>query len=271
MTAIRDHTPHPRPRLGLALGSGAALGAAHAGVIQALDQAGIRVDIVAGSSAGALLGGGYAAGLAGEELVDLVLKARWSTFARWRASGRLGLLGPTPMDCSIEDRVGPRLIEDLPLPFAAIAFDVGTRNAVSLTTGPLAQAVRAACAVPGLFPPVHIDGRWLIDGALAASVPVAAARAVGAERIIAVNPVPPSRTRMMRRRLPRPRSRGTATPSRRAAAPRRVRSPALVPLRRAAGHGRGQAQCERAYVQIAGVALRTDVSEPVPALDGVAD
>lgn len=201
MSAAKNGSLHSRPRLGLALGSGAALGAAHAGVIQALDEAGIQIDVVAGTSAGAIIGGGYAAGLTGDELVELVLAARWGTFARWTASRRLGLLDPMPMERSIEDRLGPLRIEDMARPFAALAFDLRTRSAISLTTGSLAQALRASSAVPGLFPPVNIDGRWLLDGALADAVPVTTARTLGASRVVAVNPAPQARLRQVHRRL----------------------------------------------------------------------
>jgi len=261
MTAANSGSLHCRPRLGLALGSGAALGAAHAGVIQALDEAGIQIDVVAGTSAGAIIGGGYAAGLTGDELVELVLAARWSTFARWTASRRLGLLDPMPMERSIEDRLGPLRIEDMARPFAALAFDLRTRSAVSLTAGPLAQALRASSAVPGLFPPVYIDGCWLLDGVLADSVPVTAARALGASHVIAVNPAPHSRVRQVRRRLP---LRTADRPARNADVLLRPDtsgfqrwSPSDTPQLIAAG----RRSVERAYDQLVALALGCAVNE----------
>ncbi|MCX9191651.1 esterase [Carbonactinospora thermoautotrophica] len=174
-------------RLGLALGGGAALGAAHAGVLQVLDEAGVECTVVAGTSAGALIGGGYAAGLTGAQLTDLVLSAGWSTFAQWRLSPRWGLLDTSPLERSIEQQVGARRIEELERRFGALAFDLRAREPVLLASGSLATALRASSAVPGLFPPVRVDDRLLVDGALADNLPVWAARQLGADLVIAVS------------------------------------------------------------------------------------
>ncbi len=175
-----------KTRLGLVLGGGAALGAAHAGVLQALDQAGVRCTVVIGTSAGALIGGAYAAGLTGCQITELVLAAQWSEFARWRPNWRMGLLDSSPLGNSIEKYVGTRRIEDLDRRFGALAFDLLARESVLLETGPLAAALRASSAVPGLFPPVRVDGRLLVDGAVRDNIPVWAARRLGADYVIAV-------------------------------------------------------------------------------------
>lgn len=264
MSAPNNGSLPSRPRLGLALGSGAALGAAHAGVIQALDEAGIQIDVIAGTSAGAIIGGGYAAGLTGDELVELVIAARWGTFARWTASRRLGLLDPMPMERSIEERLGPLRIEELARPFAALAFDLRSRSAVSLTAGPLAQALRASSAVPGLFPPVNVDGRWLLDGVLADSVPVTAARTLGASHVIAVNLLPHSRVRQVRRRLPvqtagRPTHNADVLLRPDTSGLQRW-SPSDVPQLIAAG----RRSVERAYDQLVALAVGTAVNDDAP-------
>ena len=175
-----------RTQVGLVLGGGAALGAAHAGVLQALDQAGVYCTVVVGTSAGALIGGAYAAGLTGSQITELVLTAQWSEFARWNLNRRMGLLDSNPLEQSIEKYVGTRQIEDLGRRFGALAFDVLAREPVLLDAGPLAVALRASSAVPGLFPPVRVEGRLLVDGAVYDNIPVWAARQLGANYVIAV-------------------------------------------------------------------------------------
>lgn len=181
----------PRPdgeaRLGLVLGGGAALGAAHAGVLQVLEEAGIDCPVVAGTSAGALIGAGYAAGLPSLVITDAVLSASWADFGELRPGRRLGLLDTSPLERSIQELVTVRLIEELGRRFAALAWDLITRQPVLLTKGPLGSALRASSAVPGLFPPVRIGELLLVDGALADNLPIWAARALGASRVIAVS------------------------------------------------------------------------------------
>ncbi|ROO86850.1 NTE family protein [Actinocorallia herbida] len=177
-----DHTT-----LGLALGGGAALGAAHAGVLQALEEAGVRFDVVAGTSAGAIIGGAYAAGFGVERIAEFVQGARFADFAEWTARGRWGLLDTGALERSLHNAVGPVAIEDLAVRFGAVAFDLRTRTPVVLSDGPLATALRASSAVPGLFPPVVLGERVLVDGGVAANLPVAAAGALGADRILAVS------------------------------------------------------------------------------------
>ncbi len=177
-----------RPRLGLALGSGAARGWAHIGVLRALDRAGIVPDVICGTSIGALVGGislaghldlleTWACGLSRMRLVRLVDP---------RFSGG-GLIGGERLMRLIHANVGDALIEDLPASFAAVATDLSTGHEVWFQDGPLIDAMRASFALPGLFPPVQFGPQWLADGALVNPVPVSVCRAMGAQMVIAVN------------------------------------------------------------------------------------
>jgi NTE family protein len=184
---------HPRvksggPSIGLVLGSGAARGFAHIGVMRALIAHGIKPDIIVGTSMGALVGGCYAT----DQLDTLEEWARSLTMRRIIGYldvriGGSGLIGGGRLANRLEESIGETLIEDLPIRFAAIATEIGTGHEVWLTRGSLSLAVRASYALPGIFPPVHLGGRWLVDGALVNPVPVSAARALGARVVIAVN------------------------------------------------------------------------------------
>jgi len=176
------------PSIGLVLGSGAARGFAHIGVIRTLLANGIKPDVIVGTSMGALVGGCYASG----QLDTLEAWARSLTMRRVISYldvriGGSGLIGGGRLTSQLEASVGEGNIEDLPIRFAAIATEVGTGHEVWLTRGSLALALRASYALPGIFPPVRMGGRWLVDGALVNPVPVSAARAFGARVVIAVN------------------------------------------------------------------------------------
>jgi NTE family protein len=176
------------PSIGLVLGSGAARGFAHIGVIRTLLANGIKPDIIVGTSMGALVGGCYATG----QLDTLEAWARSLNMRRVISYldvriGGSGLISGGRLTSQLEQSIGPGNIEDLPIRFAAIATEVGTGHEVWLTRGSLALALRASYALPGIFPPVRTGGRWLVDGALVNPVPVSAARAFGARVVIAVN------------------------------------------------------------------------------------
>jgi NTE family protein len=178
----------PRPLIGLVLGSGAARGFAHIGVIHALIERGIVPDIIVGTSIGALIGGCYANNL----LSELESWARSLTVRRIISYldvriGGSGLIGGGRLAKQLTEAIGTTAIEDLPVRYAAIATEVGTGHEIWLTRGSLALAMRASYALPGVFPPVRLGGRWLFDGALVNPVPVSAARAFGARVVIAVN------------------------------------------------------------------------------------
>jgi NTE family protein len=177
-----------RPLIGLVLGSGAARGFAHIGVLHALKAAGIVPDIVVGTSIGAMVGGCYATGRLDplEEWARSLTMRRIMSYLDVRIGGS-GLIGGGRLAAYLQDSVGNALIEDLPVRYAAIATEVGTGHEVWLARGSLALALRASYALPGIFPPVSVGGRWLVDGALVNPMPVSVARAFGARVVIAVN------------------------------------------------------------------------------------
>jgi NTE family protein len=175
-------------KIGLALGGGAARGWAHIGVLRALLAAGIKPDIIAGTSIGAVVGGCYAAG----RLDDLEVFARELT--KRRVFGYLdfnltgtGLITGQRLCERLDRQLGDRSIEDLDQRFTAVATEFGSGHEVWLSRGRLVDAVRASYALPGIFKPVKIDGRWLFDGALVNPIPVSVCRALGARYVIAVN------------------------------------------------------------------------------------
>jgi NTE family protein len=177
-----------RPLIGLVLGSGAARGFAHIGVIHALKEAGIIPDIVVGTSVGALVGGCYAAGQIDtlETWARALTRRRIIGYLDVRIGGS-GLIGGGRLATQLQDSLGRIAIEDLPVRFAAIATEVGTGHEIWLARGLLALALRASYALPGIFPPVCLGARWLVDGALVNPMPVSVARAFGARLVIAVN------------------------------------------------------------------------------------
>ena len=177
-----------RPTIGLALGGGAARGFAHIGVLQTLAAHGIVPDVIVGTSIGAVVGGCYAARqLDGLESWARALKVR-SIFSYLDVSlSGSGLINGNHLATKLTEALTDERIEDLPLRFAAIATEFNTGHEIWLTRGRLADALRASYALPGIFPPVKIGGRWLVDGALVNPVPVSAARALGARLVIAVN------------------------------------------------------------------------------------
>jgi NTE family protein len=177
-----------RPTIGLALGGGGARGFAHIGVIRTLLAHGIKPDVVVGTSIGAVVGGCYAAGkLDGFEQWACGLTRRGILrYLDISLSGG-GLVGGGRLAERLAEGLGDTRIETLPVRFAAITTEVGTGHEIWLTRGRLVEAMRASYALPGIFAPVGLDGRWLVDGALVNPVPVSAARVFGARLVIAVN------------------------------------------------------------------------------------
>ncbi|HYN86653.1 MAG TPA: patatin-like phospholipase family protein [Pyrinomonadaceae bacterium] len=177
-----------RPRLGLALSGGAARGVAHVGVLKVLEESGVRVDCISGTSAGALVAGAYAAGMTVAELEELGRSLRWRDFGRVTLS-RLGVQSNARMEEYVRARFPVTRFEELRIPFAAVATDLRTGGAVVMRDeGDVAFAVRASCALPGWYVPVtDAEGRQLVDGGLVANIPTAAVRALGAEVVVAVD------------------------------------------------------------------------------------
>ncbi|MCP5159737.1 MAG: patatin-like phospholipase RssA [Gammaproteobacteria bacterium] len=176
---------HRQPRLGIALGSGAARGWAHIGILRALAEAGIVPEIVAGTSIGALVGAAYASDRL-SRLEEWVMQIDWWEIIRYMDVRLGGVEGERLMQAFCE-RVENAPIETLPKPFGAVATDLHTGREVWFQKGPLLEAVRASIALPGLFSPVRYAGRWLVDGGLVDPLPISLCRALGAEQVIAVN------------------------------------------------------------------------------------
>jgi NTE family protein len=176
------------PRIGIALGSGSARGWAHIGIIDALTEAGIKPDIVCGTSIGALVGAAYVA----DRMAEL---RHWATGATWRKIARLadlrltggGLISGRQVVAFLQGLGIGQPIESYTAHYAAVATDMATGREIWLQSGPIHEAVRASIAIPGILTPARVDGKWLLDGGLSNPIPVSVCRALGAEVIIAVN------------------------------------------------------------------------------------
>ena len=179
--------PAPRPpRVGLALGGGAARGFAHIGVIQVLEEAGIRPDLVAGTSAGSLVAALYASGKTPAELVALADAMDETAITDWSYPGR-GVIRGEALARFVRNATGGRQIEQMRLPLGIVATDLDSGGAILFRRGDTATAVRASSAVPAVFQPVRIGSREYVDGGLVAPVPVRFAREMGAEVVVAVD------------------------------------------------------------------------------------
>ncbi|WP_159448728.1 patatin-like phospholipase family protein [Demequina sp. NBRC 110053] len=176
--------------LGLALGGGGALGAAHVGVLQVLHERALVPTVIAGTSAGSIMGAAYAIGIDPYDLEERTVRAGWGTFGSFSARPGLGLLTADALRETVHRVAGDAAIEDLPVRFAAVATDIETRQAVVLDRGPLADAIAASIAVPGIFRPVRVGGRTLIDGGVVQNLPIETAFGLGADRVIAVRLAP---------------------------------------------------------------------------------
>ena len=177
----------PRPlRVGLALGGGAARGFAHIGVIKVLEAQGIVPDLIAGTSAGSVVGALHAAGLDGFELQKVGMELDEATLADWSFPSR-GLFKGEALQDFVNRQVRQKPLERLGKPFAAVATDLKNGEMVAFRTGNTGMAVRASSAVPGIFKPVSIRDREYVDGGLTSPVPVRAVKAMGADFVIAVD------------------------------------------------------------------------------------
>ncbi len=176
------------PKIGLALGGGAARGFAHIGVIQVLEEAGIKPDMVTGTSAGSLVAALYASGNNGVQLERMAESMDESTFADWTIPFfNRGLLRGEALTRYVQRMVQGRLIENMILPLGIVATDLNNGQGVLFQRGDTATAVRASSAVPAVFFPVKIGGRDFVDGGLVSPVPARFARQMGAELVIAVD------------------------------------------------------------------------------------
>lgn len=185
-TSIESLLPPRPPRIGIALGGGFARGVAHVGVLKVLEQENIPVDLMAGTSVGALIGALYCGGVSARELEEIARRVRFSDFGRWTIS-RLGFASNHCMMQFLNRVLQVKTFEQLRIPLAVTATEFATGEPAILRSGPLVDAVRASCAYPGMFLPVSIDGRMYVDGMLAYAVPTQPLRMLGADRVIAVH------------------------------------------------------------------------------------
>ena len=188
-TSRPEATPKPavtKPKIGLALGGGAARGFAHIGVVKMLEAHGIVPDYIVGTSAGAVVGALYAAGHDAFAMQKIGQQLDEKIFADWTLGGR-GLLKGEALQDFINQQVGKRPLEKLNKPFAAVATDLNNGERVVFRTGDTGLAVRASAAVPGVFQPAQFRGHHYVDGGLTSPVPVQAAREMGADIVIAVD------------------------------------------------------------------------------------
>jgi NTE family protein len=176
----------PVPSIGLALGGGFARGIVHVGVLKVLEQEEIPVSFVAGTSVGALIGAAYCSGVSPTELEEIAARVRFRDLARWTLS-RYGFATNLRMITFLKKILKVHTFEELQLPLAVTATDFGSGEGVVFRTGPLVDAVRASCAYPGVFLPVKVNGRLLVDGMLAHSLPTKPARDMGADKVLAVS------------------------------------------------------------------------------------
>lgn len=184
-------TPGPEqvqnyPAIGVALGGGFARGIAHIGVLKVLEEENIPISLIAGTSVGALVGAAYCSGVTIPELEEMAARVRFKDFACWTLS-RYGFASNERMIKFLSSVLKVKTFEELQIPLAVTATDFSTGAGVVFHSGPLVDPVRASCAYPGMFLPVKIRGRLLVDGMLAYAVPTAPLRDMGAQKVLAVH------------------------------------------------------------------------------------
>jgi len=182
----RTESRPPDGGIGVALGGGGSLGAAHVGALRALDERGIRPSYVAGTSVGALIGAMWIFEVPLADIEARAVEMSWFDITEFTPS-RLGIFSNAKLGRMLDDELGDVKLEDAPIPFAAVATDIATGDKVVLTKGDLGTAVMASASLPGIYRPVEWDGRLLVDGGLVEPVPVATVRDLGAERVIAAD------------------------------------------------------------------------------------
>jgi NTE family protein len=173
------------PKIGLALGGGFARGLAHIGVLKVFEDEQIPIDFIAGTSVGSVIGASYASGVSAKELGEIASLVRFKDFSRWTVS-RFGLFSNDKMADFLHKVLRCKTFEELRIPLAVAATDILTGEPAVFTHGDLVDPVRASCAYPGMFLPVNINGRLLVDGLLTHAVPAAPLRELGAERVVSV-------------------------------------------------------------------------------------
>ncbi len=191
------------PKVGLALGSGAARGLAHIGVLKVLEENKIPIDFIAGTSMGALIGATYAAGLDIEQIEEIACNTDWKLTARLflPTLPRSGFVEGKRIKDFLKTLIGDSNIDTLKVPFAVVATDLLTGEEIVIHKGSLVEAVRASISIPVIFTPVRHQNRFLVDGGLVNPVPTSVAAEMGADVIIAVNVIPSVDIRMKRIRM----------------------------------------------------------------------
>ena len=179
-------SPASGPEIGIALGGGFARGIAHIGVLKVLEEEKIPISFIAGTSVGALVGAAYCSGVTPAELEVIAKRVSFKTFARWTLS-RHGFATNGRMIGFLNSILKVKSFEELRIPLAVTATDLSTGEGVVFHSGPLVDPVRASCAYPGMFLPVNIRGKWLVDGMLAHAVPTLPLVDMGAKRVLAVH------------------------------------------------------------------------------------
>ena len=180
--------PTVEPRVALVLGGGAARGFAHVGVIRVLEQEKIPVHMIVGTSVGSLIGAIYAAAPDSLKLEMIAFQLERDDLLDYSLlTLKKGLIVGDRLERFVAQKVSVSRIEDLKIPFAAVATDIRSGERIILNRGPLAPAVHASCALPGIFQPVERDGRLLVDGGVLESLPVPTAKSLGADVAIAVD------------------------------------------------------------------------------------
>jgi NTE family protein len=174
------------PKIGLALGGGFARGLAHIGVLKVLEEEQIPIDFIAGTSVGSVIGASYASGISAKELAEIAGLVRFKDFSRWTFS-RFGIFSNDKLAKYLQRVLRCKTFEELRIPLAVAATDIITGDPAIFTQGELVTPVRASCAYPGMFQPVKINDRLLVDGFLAHAVPAVPLREMGAERVISVH------------------------------------------------------------------------------------
>jgi NTE family protein len=182
----RPEKRSPRSGVALALGGGFARGFAHLGVLQVFEENHIEISHIAGTSVGSILGAAYASGAPLAKIMATCRTLKFRDIARWHVS-RLGLASNHRLADLIENVFESRRFEDLRIPMAVVATNLNTGEPVVFSEGSLVDPIRASCAFPGIFEPVEIGTRWLVDGGLTAPVPTQAARKMGAKFVIGVS------------------------------------------------------------------------------------
>ena len=184
---LRKH--FKKKKVGLVLGSGGAKGLSHIGVIKFLEEMNVKIDFITGSSIGALIGGAYASGLSIKEIENIALETDLTSTAKLFSPGfgKSGLVTGTKVQEFLTSKLGNKNIEDLKIPFTAVATDIITGEEIHFNKGDLVEAIRASISIPIVFQPVIWNNIVLVDGGLVNPVPINVAREMGADYIIAVN------------------------------------------------------------------------------------